>query len=362
MGKTLIAFPGFVLLVQGPGGEVWSGAAGYSNLEKNIRVKTTDAFHMASITKLFTAIAVLRFVDDGRLNLEDKLTDIINTELVNKIPYSKEISVEQLLDHSSGIYGFNNNPEYLDTLIGSRAGSNKMWTPEKLISLACEGRNEPFGKPGEGHYYGDTNYVLLGLIIERITGRPFKAHIEETILKPLSMYSTYFYSTYADSDVPPPGNPVEGYLALSEELLSLLTISDTFPQASENMINTSSAAERIDTGAGLVTTVHDLHKFMKAVFGGLMLSSSSQSWLLSFADGIETEKVKASRQAVLHAYNLPYGVLITAEGDGPGVNTLAAFHKGSGLIIIAFTNVFGLFDEKDFIVDQVISEIVAAYE
>lgn len=158
-------WPGVAVLVEHPDGKVMTATAGLASIEANAPMTPTTGFHMCSINKTFTAVAILRLVDQGKLSLDRKVIDILDQPVVKRIPHVDDITIAQLLDHSSGIYPTNNDPAYLKTLIGSDAFTGRVWTPEEMVELATRPENKPAGAPGEGHYYSDTNYVLLGMIV-----------------------------------------------------------------------------------------------------------------------------------------------------------------------------------------------------
>jgi len=355
-------YPGIAVLMERPNGEVYAAAAGYADLGEQLPLRMDHAFHMASITKTFTAVAVLRLIDEGKLSLDDTMAERLES-VVDAIPHASRITVAQLLDHSSGIYPTNNDSDYLNTLIGLRADPYFIWSPEELVALASGERREPPGAPGEGHFYSDTNYVLLGMIVEKASGRPFKTFIRETLLEPLRMRSTWFYSDQLATREPPPAEPVRGYLLATDELRSLIDINPMFEPAPGGnrkegvLLETTLAAERIDAAAGLITTLPDLHRFASALFRGQLLTARSQAFLLSAGEGMGHEPVDSDRTRALQAIRKPYGVLLYKQGDGPGgVNTLMAYSQASGAIFIGFTNVFGYFDEVDLMMDRVFAE------
>jgi D-alanyl-D-alanine carboxypeptidase len=353
-------YPGIAVLTQSADGRVQSAAAGYSDLEHHTPMRVDDAFHMASINKTFTAVAVLRLVDGHKLSLNATLKECLG-DAVAKIPNAERITVAQLLDHSSGIYPTNNDLEYLTTVIGQKADPTRVWTPEELIALAGSSQNKPTSEPGQGHHYSDTNYILLGMIVERVSGHPFKEYLTQTLLAPLRMNSTYFYSSFLGKNADPPLRTVQGYLLATEELRSVIKVNPMFKavpgdkRPEGQLLNTTLAAERTDAAAGLVTTLPDLLKFASALFRGKLLSSGSQAFLMSAGDGMNAQPIGTKRVWTIQAVHKPYGVLVYKEGDGPGgVNTLMAFDPASSEIFVGFTNVFGYFNEVDFLMDQVI--------
>ena len=271
-------YPGIAVLIQSTDGKIRSAAAGYSDLENRTPMRVEDAFHIASINKTFTAVAVLRLVDDHKLSLSATLKECLG-EAVAQIPNAERIKVSQLLDHSSGLYATNNDMDYLTTVIGPKADPARVWTPTELIALAGKDRNKPSGEPGQGHYYADTNYILLGMIVERVSGRPFKEHLARTLLVPLGMNSTYFYSSFLGKNAHPPVQTVQGYLLATDELRSAINVNAMFKpvpgdkRSGGQLLNTTLAAERIDAAAGLVTTLPDLLKYSSALFRGKLLSA-----------------------------------------------------------------------------------------
>jgi D-alanyl-D-alanine carboxypeptidase len=358
-------YPGLAVLIQARDGRVESAAAGFSDLEKNTPLRVDDAFQMASINKTFTAVAILRLVDQGKLTLKDTLKSRLGAA-AGRIPYADRITVAQLLDHSSGIYATNNDMDYLTTVIGPKADPARVWKPEELIALAGQDRNKPSGEPGTGHFYADTNYVLLGMIVERASGRSFKEYIAKTVLEPLEMHSTYFYSDYLGKGARPPVASVQGYLLATPELRSAIEISPLFKpvpgdkRKEGELLNTTLAAERIDAAAGLVTTLPDLFKFASALFRGKLLSPQGQKFMMSAGEGLAKQRINQKRVWALQAIRKPYGVLVYKEGDGPGgVNTLMAYRPATDEIYLGFANVFGYFNEIDFLMDEVIGMVAA---
>ena len=122
------------------------------------------------------------------------------------------------------------------------------------------------------------------MIVERVSRRPFKTFIRETLLKPLRMHSTWFYSDQLATRETPPAKPVRGYLLATDELRSLIDINPMFepvPGGSRKegvLLETTLAAERIDAAAGLITTLPDLHRFASALFRGRLLTRRSQAF------------------------------------------------------------------------------------
>jgi D-alanyl-D-alanine carboxypeptidase len=357
-------YPGIAMLIQEGNGKIHSSAVGYSVLEHHTPLRVDDAFHMASINKTFTAVAILRLIDEGKLSLNDTLKDRLGNA-ASRIPYADRITISQLLDHSSGIYPTNNDMDYLTTIIGPKADPARVWKPEELVALADKDRSRPAGLPGEGHFYSDTNYILLGMIVERTTGQSYKEYVRKTVIEPLGMQSTYFYSDYMGKNAHPPVVPVQGYLLSTKDLRGVIEPNAMFRPVPGDygidvqLLNTTLAAERTDAAGGLVTTLPELLKFASALFRGKLLSPQSHKFMMSVVEGMEVQPLEKKRIWALQAIHKPYGVLVYKEGDGPGgVNTLMAYRPATDEIFIGFTNSFGYFNEVDFMMDDVIGKFV----
>ena len=221
-------------------------------------------------------------------------------------------------------------------------------------------KREPLGEPGEGHFYSDTNYVLLGMIVEEAAERPFREHMHRSLFEPLEMTATRFFGGdpyfAAMPDVPP---QAEGYLKMSEVIRSIAELPSDFIEVEGELRNTTSAGETLPAAGGIVSTAGDLHKLSRAVFHGDALTAESRRWLLAAADGLEGEAVGTAQQRTMRGYRLGAGVVLTAEGDGPGgCNAMLAFHPETGTTVIGLTNIFGLWTESDLMLEQ-LERIVA---
>lgn len=337
-------FPAFVVSRSTPDGRFAIVAAGMADMEKETPVSQNDGFHIASITKTVTATAVLKLVDEGRIGFESRLVDLLPATLIDAIPFHERMTVRQLLTHRSGIYSPNNDPAYWVPLIGPGATMPFYWSSEDIVHFADEGRNAPLFEPGEGQAYGDINYVLLSLIVEAVSGTPYKQFVEERIFHPVGMARTWFLSDLQKRK-PPPFPRVRAYTLVSDIILDAFAFDDSFQRVAGGLAETSEGQERSDGAAGIISTAADLDRFFRALFGGRLLSAGSTAFLLGVAD----EASKDGSLEVLRSYQKPYGTIVTAEGDGPGTNAIVAYRPKDGVLVVALTNLFGRFDESDYI-------------
>ena len=185
-------------VTKGDGSFTWSGAAGIANQAGQVPMTKDTPIYLASLTKIYTAVAIMKLYEQGALRLDDPMTKYLAQDLVRGIhvykghDYSNEITIEQLLAHTSGI------PDYYDekgndgkTLFEIfRADQQRRWTVEEQIARARDYLTPQF-KPGEKAFYSDTNYQLLGKIIEARTGKPLQAVFDEFFFDPLGLKHTW---------------------------------------------------------------------------------------------------------------------------------------------------------------------------
>jgi D-alanyl-D-alanine carboxypeptidase len=180
----------------GDGSLSWSGAAGMAGSEA-LMVKDTPIY-VASVTKLYTAVVIMRLSEKGALSLDDPMAKYLPGQLVQGIhvfqgrDYSNEVTIRQMLSHSSGI------PDYYDAK-GTDGKSlfdiflenqDRKWTVEETIRRARDGMKPGFA-PGKGTSYSDTNFQLLGKVIEAVTHKPLVKEYEEMIFLPLGLKHTF---------------------------------------------------------------------------------------------------------------------------------------------------------------------------
>ena len=156
---------------------VHSAGYGYADLENRLPVTPETIFRVGSITKQFTAAAVLQLVEEGSLELDDKLTEF----LPDYPGFGPEVTVRSLLNHTSGIKNYTTMPQWWQTLAVEMS-------PTRLVSVF---RDQPFDfRPGGNFSYSNSGYVLLGVIAEQVTDQPLGGILNERLFVPLGLLST----------------------------------------------------------------------------------------------------------------------------------------------------------------------------
>lgn len=246
--------PGSIMLVYKPTEDLWIGNSGKSNLEHNKSIVTTSQFRTGSVTKMFTAVVILKLVEQGRLSLEYKLSDLLPS-VNGKIPQAEKITVRHLLAHLSGITDPpNESLRYQADIINNPIAMYTMPLDETLETYVY-GKDLNF-TPGSSYSYSNTNYWLLGTIAEAITGKSLQPLMDELIFTPLQLTNTYIEKR-------DDRNVSRGYADLyGNGVLLDVSLWDKAEGDGE-------------ADGGLISTAEDLFKFMDGLFGGKLVSAST---------------------------------------------------------------------------------------
>jgi D-alanyl-D-alanine carboxypeptidase len=202
-------------MVKGEGSFSWSGAAGIANQEGQVPMTKYTPIYIASITKLYTAMVIMRLYEKGALALDDPMSKYLAGELIRGIhvykgkDYSREITIKQLLSHTSGIADY-----YSEKPKGGKSlfelfleEPKRSWTVDQTIERARADLKPNF-QPGTDASYSDTNFQLLGKIIEAITGKPLHAVYEDFIFRPLGLKHTWLIG-YSETQTTPSAAPAD---------------------------------------------------------------------------------------------------------------------------------------------------------
>jgi D-alanyl-D-alanine carboxypeptidase len=228
---------------------VWQTARGVADLQTGRPMRPDVRFRVGSVTKSFVATVVLQLVAEGRLSL----SDTVERWLPGVLPYGSEVTVRQVLNHTSGV------PDYVLTPFIELYGGNRSrsWQPRELVGLVSG--LPPDFPAGTGWSYSNTGYVLAGLIIERVTRRDLGRELDRRIFRPLGLRETYFpvdfpfllwpHPSGYSLDYDEAGNPIEG------RLLDFTVYNPSMAWAAGNV----------------VSDMDDIARFYRALLGGRLL-------------------------------------------------------------------------------------------
>jgi len=240
-----------------------SVASGVADLKTNAPLKTTDRLLAGSIGKTFVAALALLLVEDGKLNLNDKIEKWLGSESwFPKLPNGKDITLRMLLNHSSGIENHVDLESFQKQLLKS-VGHNVKY--EELISFVLN--SKPLFPAGSDYHYADTNYILVGLIIEKVSGKTLYESINERLLNPYKLERTIPSNASALPEV------ANGYVENKPLIVDgKFTINPQWEWA----------------GGGFASTAEDLARWGGLLYSGSILSPASMDEMLkstTFGEG-----------------------------------------------------------------------------
>ncbi|MGI5490982.1 serine hydrolase domain-containing protein [Microtetraspora malaysiensis] len=318
------------------GRERWFGSAGVSDTETGRKRRPQERFRTGSTTKAFTATVVLQLAGEGKLRLDDSVEHWLPGLVQGNGYDGAQITIRQLLNHTSGIFGYSNDKDFFAKGQGAAWLGHRYdtYTPEELVKIAL--RNPRYFPPGSGFAYSNTNYILAAMIIEKATGRTFGDEVTRRIIRPLRLKGTYLPGTEAKIRGPHPAH------------YSTLFSQDPNPTIYDASDMNQSFAW---SAGGMVSTVGDLNRFFGALLGGRLLPAAQQKEMLTTVEtkggppwipdtryglGVFSQKLPCGVTVWGNA-GATYGSWTYAMGSRDGTHMLATEINGdwSGLSVFA---------------------------
>ncbi|QCB97811.1 class A beta-lactamase-related serine hydrolase [Arthrobacter sp. PAMC25564] len=328
--------PGAVVLLRTPEGG-FTSTYGVSNLGGNAPVSLDDHIRIGSITKTWTGTVILQLVQEGRLKLSDPVA-IYRAD----VPNGANITIEQLLTMRSGLYNYSESYELnlaLDTT------PQRVWTPEELLAIALP--LPVYFAPGQGFHYSNTNTVLLGLIAEKLEGKPLARIIQDRILGPLGLSQTSFPPS--DSNVLPSPHP-QGYMYMTNVLTiaSSQLPADLIARAkagtlAPNDYTNSNPSWAWAAGQG-ISTAGDLATWAEAITGGKLLRPELQKVWLDSPRPVDPNDAGGALYGLALA---KFGQLYGHTGELPGFNSFMGSDPVNKVTLVVWTNLAPSADGRD---------------
>ncbi|PDZ43397.1 serine hydrolase domain-containing protein [Bacillus wiedmannii] len=291
-----LGFPG-ILAKTSEGGKTWSYAAGVANLSSKKPMKTDFRFRIGSVTKTFTVTVVLQLAEENRLNLDDSIEKWLPGVIQGNGYDDKQITIRQVLNHTSGI------AEYTRSKSFNLMDTKKSYRAEELVKMGIS--MPPDFAPGKSWSYSNTGYVLLGILIETVTGNSYAEEIENRIIEPLELSNTFLPG---NSSVIPGTKHARGYIQLDG--------------ASEPKDVTYYNPSMGSSAGDMISTADDLNKFFSYLLGGKLIKEQQLKQMLTT---VPTGEAALGRYGLgIYETKLPNGVSIWGHGGSiPGFVTFA---------------------------------------
>ena len=248
------SFPGATLGVVLANGESFGLAVGFSDRETKTPMRPNDRMLAGSVGKTFAAATALQLIKEGKIGLDDKIEKYLGREpWFSRLPNAKDITVRQLMNHTSGLVRYEFKEQFTKDLT---ANPEKIWKPAELVAYLLD-EKPPF-EAGKGWDYSDTNYIVLGMIIEKVTGRKFYDEANRRVIKPLKLTDTM------PQDGPRLKGVVQGYAGPN----------NPFGGTDAMIVNGKFAINpQFEwTGGGYASTAQDLARWAKMFYEGKAFS------------------------------------------------------------------------------------------
>lgn len=243
-------FPGATFGVVLANGDTFGLAVGYADRDAMTPMRPTDRMPAGSTGKTFAAALAMQLIGEGKLDLDDRIEKFFGKETwFARISNAKEINVRQLMNHTSGLVRYEFKKEFTDFLT---ANPYKVWTPEDRLAYLFDAP-APF-EAGKGWEYSDTNYIVLGMIIERLTGKDFYRDAEERFVRKLKLADT----------IPQTGPVMKGVVQGYAGPNNPFGGKDKMIENGKFIVN----PQLEWTGGGWASTGHDLARWAKVLFEG----------------------------------------------------------------------------------------------
>ncbi|MCU5663375.1 beta-lactamase family protein [Bacillus cereus] len=309
MQDTLqLGYPG-ILAKTSQGRKTWGYAAGVADLRTKKPMKTDFRFRIGSVTKTFTATVILQLAGENRLNLDDSIEKWLPDVIQGNGYDAKQITIRQMLNHTSGIAEYSRSKE------ADFTNTKRLYTAEELVKIGISA--PPDFAPGKGWSYSNTGYVLLGMLIEKVTGNNYAEEIENRIIEPLELSNTFLPG---NSSIIPGNKHARGYVQ-QEEGIELKDVTYFNPSIA------SSAGD-------MISAADDLNKFFSYLLGGKLLKEKQLNQMFT--------TVPAGRGGIngyglgIFEIKLPNGVPIWGHTGGiPGFDTfVGGTHGGRHMLAV----------------------------
>ncbi|VXB07013.1 D-alanyl-D-alanine carboxypeptidase [Arthrobacter sp. 9V] len=328
--------PGAVVLLQTPQGSL-TASYGTGSRGANRAVSAEDHIRVGSVTKTWTTTVVLQLVQEGKLALGDPVS-----KFRPDVPNGSAITVEQMLTMRSGLFNYT---ETLELNTAMDQDPQRVWQPEELLALAFA--QPPYFAPGQGFHYSNTNTVLLGLIAEKIEGKPLATLFKERIFDPLGLKGTVFPE--ASSNAIPEPHP-QGYF-YGDNVLTMTNPALPDDMQKEATAGTLAPHDVTDVnpswawaaGSG-ISTAADLKILGEALVDGRLLKPELQKKRLESLTPTNPDTPGGASYGLGIA---KFGMMYGHTGELPGFNTFMGNDPVNSVTLVVWTNLAPAADGRD---------------
>jgi D-alanyl-D-alanine carboxypeptidase len=311
--------PGLTLGVTLPDGSSFALASGESDTTRHLAMRPTDRMLQGSVGKTYVAAVAMQLVHEGKLKLDEKVSTYLGKEpWFNRLPNAADITVRQLMNHTSGLVRYEFNPKFMTDL---RANPMREWTHVEQLSYLFDSKAE--FAAGQGWDYSDTNFIVLGMIIERLTGNTYYGELRRRILEPLKLANTIPSDR---NDLP---GVVNGYAGPKNELGGY----------DASLVNGKFAVNpKFEwTGGGIASTADDLSRWAWLLYQGRAFDPTMLPVMLTGVPSRLGPNVQYGLGVMMQPS--PHGDMVGHSGFFPGYATEVRFYPAHKIAVAIQANV-----------------------
>jgi D-alanyl-D-alanine carboxypeptidase len=327
-----LMIPGAVVEVRTPQGH-FTTAVGTTQRGAEVPPDADTHVRIASVTKTMTSAVIVLLAQEGRLTFDDPVS-----MYVPDVPDGDKITVGELLTMRSGLYGYTNDPGFAQTLDTDPA---KVWTPQEVLDIAF--RHPPQFPPGTAYEYSNTNYALLGLIVEKVDGRPLDQAFRDRLFGPLGLEQTSLPAP-TDTSIPDPYSRGymyggSGYALVDEPYppeLQAAARAGTLQPVDYTHQNSSYAW----AAGGAISTADDLATWIRGLVDGRVFDAGMhRRWLDSPQPADPAEPAAAQYGYGIERQTFAPGATMYFHfGEMPGFNSFAGYDPGNQVTLVIWSN------------------------
>ena len=324
--------PGAMVLVRTPQGN-FNAAVGTTELGVQTPPAANTHFRIASNTKTMTAALIVLLAQDGKLKFGDPVSTY-----VPDVPNGENITVADLLKMRSGLYGYTADPDLSAVM---DADPRKAWTPQEVLAIAF--RHPPQFAPDASYEYSNTNYALLGLIAEKVGGRPLNQQLQDRLFGPVGLEQTSLPAA-ADISIPAPyshGYMYGGsYYALADDPYPADMQAAAQAGTLQPIDYTNQNSSYASAAGGAISTAEDLATWMKTLVSGKVFNADyHQQWLASpQAEDPDAPDGQKYGYGISYQRFGPNAAMYYHGGELPGFNSFMGYDPDNDVALVIWTN------------------------
>jgi D-alanyl-D-alanine carboxypeptidase len=324
--------PGAMVLLRTPQGD-FNAAVGTTELGAQTPPAAITHFRIASNTKTMSAALIVLLAQDGKLKFSDPVSSY-----VPDVPNGENITVAQLLKMRSGLYGYTADPALAAAM---DADPGKAWTPREVLDIAF--RHQPQFAPDASYEYSNTNYALLGLVAEKVGGRPLAQQFQERLFGPVGLTQTSLPAA-ADTSMPAPYS--HGYMyggsfyALADDPYPADMQAAAQAGTLQPIDYTNQNSSYATAAGGAISTANDLATWMKALVSGKVFNADyHQQWLTSLqAEDPDVPDGQKYGYGISYQRFGPNAAMFYHGGELPGFNSFMGYDSDNDVALVIWTN------------------------